>query len=112
MSKNTDMPAMPQDDAIWCQRIGECPTLATGLTKREMFCLHAGVAETGDAELDAIIRKGNRQNVAMHMMGQLVPVYWDMVDDYESASALVKSMSESAIEHADALLAELEKTNE
>ena len=38
--KNGDMPAMPQDDAIWCQRIGECPTLATGLTKREMMAMH------------------------------------------------------------------------
>ena len=41
MSKNADMPAMPQDDAIWCQRIGECPTLATGLTKREMMAMSA-----------------------------------------------------------------------
>ena len=38
--KNGDMPAMPQDDAIWCQRIGECPTLAIGLTKREMMAMH------------------------------------------------------------------------
>lgn len=37
---NGDMPAMPQDDAMWCQRIGECPTLATGLTKREMMAMH------------------------------------------------------------------------
>ena len=40
MSKNADLPAMPQDDAIWCQRIGDCPTLATGLTKREMIAMH------------------------------------------------------------------------
>ena len=38
--KNADVPAMPQDDAIWCQRIGECPTLAIGLTKREMMAMH------------------------------------------------------------------------
>lgn len=39
-TKNGDMPAMPQDDAIWCQRIGECPTLATGLSKRELMAMH------------------------------------------------------------------------
>ena len=39
-TKNGNMPAMPQDDAVWCQRIGECPTLATGLTKREMMAMH------------------------------------------------------------------------
>ena len=38
--KNADVPAMPQGDEIWCQRIGECPTLATGLTKREMMAMH------------------------------------------------------------------------
>ena len=60
--KNADMPAMPQDDAIWCQRIGECPTLAIGLTKREMMAMHImtglcskyGVAFETDTVQDAI----------------------------------------------------------
>ena len=38
--KNGDLPAMPQDDAIWCQIIGECPTLAVGLSKRELMAMH------------------------------------------------------------------------
>ena len=55
--KNGDMPAMPDEF-----------TGSSGLTKREMFCLHMGVAETGDAELDAIINKGNRQKVIAQIM--------------------------------------------
>ena len=38
---NADMPAMPQDYALWCESIGDCPTLATGLTKREYFAAMA-----------------------------------------------------------------------
>lgn len=82
MSKNADLPAMPQDDAIWCQRIGGCPTLATGLTKREMM--------------------------AMHMMQGLISAnatYGGRMDARDLTAA-------DAVAYADALLAELEKTNE
>ena len=99
--KNADIPAMPQDDAIWCQRIGECPTLAIGLTKRETFCLHMGVAETGDAELDAIIHRGNRQKMAMHIMTGLCSKYRVAFDT---------DTVQDAIRMADFLLAELERT--
>ncbi|EGR4294211.1 hypothetical protein DDN98_10520 [Vibrio cholerae] len=64
--KNSDMPAMPVEGEFWID-----PTntkLGTenyhGLTKREMFCLHLGVPETGDPELDEIIKKGNRMKIA------------------------------------------------
>ena len=33
----------------------------TGLTKREHFCLKMSIPETGDSELDDIIRKVSRQ---------------------------------------------------
>lgn len=39
--KNSDLPATPQDSGIWCDGIGLCPTEATGLTKREIFAMHA-----------------------------------------------------------------------
>ena len=39
--KNGDMPAMPQDYTLWCDGIGICPTLGTGLTKREQFAMAA-----------------------------------------------------------------------
>ena len=38
--KNADIPAMPQDRGIWVDGIGDCPSLATGLTKREMMAMH------------------------------------------------------------------------
>lgn len=41
---------------------------APGLSKKELFCLHMGVAQTGDKELDAIIKKGNEQKAAMMVM--------------------------------------------
>ena len=71
-----------------------------GLTKRELFCLHMGVAETGDAELDAIIRKGNRQKMAMAaMQGVLVP--YTPIPPSEVADC--------AVRNAGALLAKLER---
>lgn len=39
--KNADMPAMPQERELWVEGIGLCPTEATGLTKREIFAMHA-----------------------------------------------------------------------
>lgn len=107
--KNGDMPATPVDRCN-SDAIEAGIQVFSGFTKREMFCLHMGVAETGDAELDAIIHKGNRQKMAAHMMLALMPIYWDMVDDYPDGLSLVKCMSETAVEHADALLAELERT--
>jgi len=69
---NADTPAMPQDYTTWCEGIGNCPTEGAGLTKREQFCLQMGVPETGDPELDDIIRKGNKQKfAAMALQGLL-----------------------------------------
>lgn len=70
--KNGDMPAMP---TYQYEKVGDVTAselVAVGLTKRETFCLHMGVAETGDAELDAIISKGNLQEMAMHMMAGML----------------------------------------
>ena len=53
-----------------------------------------------------------RETIAMRMMMSLIPIYWDMVDDYDDAESLVKCMSDSAVEHADALLAALERTGQ
>ena len=80
--KNGDMPAMPQDYALWCEGIGICPTLGAGLTKREQF--------------------------AMAVMQGLIAA------DHSDGS---KKMDESdvalmAVSYADALLNELEQTND
>ena len=47
---NGDMPAMPQDYVLWCEGIVKCPTEGIGLTKREMFAMHAmqGLLSNGD----------------------------------------------------------------
>ena len=79
--KNADMPAMPQDDAIWCQRIGECPTLAIGLTKREM--------------------------IAMHMMAAITSAA--VSNGLATADSDASGIAMAAVFAADALLAELER---
>lgn len=46
------------------------PQPQVSLTPRAHACLHMGVPETGDDELDAIIRKGNSMRLAgMAMQG-------------------------------------------
>lgn len=95
--KNADLPAMPQDDALFCAGIGECPTLGTGLTKREQFCLHMGVPETGDPELDDIIRKGERKRIAAMAMQR------------NTSNAPAGMISNNCMIISDALIKELEK---
>lgn len=41
-----------------------------GLSKREYACIHCGVPETGDPELDEIIAKGNAAGVYRHRAGR------------------------------------------
>jgi hypothetical protein len=75
--ENANMPAMPMfsSEAKPCQ-VRDPGTLSTtpasGLTKREQFCLHMGVPETGDEELNKIISKGNEQNAAMLVTQALI----------------------------------------
>ncbi|ATD27065.1 TPA: hypothetical protein ACMDUN_002451 [Vibrio cholerae] len=76
--KNSDMPANPISEAIDTVESEEFRTaggrylIANGLTKREMFCLHLGVPETGDPELDEIIKKGNRMKIAANAIGGIM----------------------------------------
>ena len=51
-----------------------------------------------------------REMMAMHMMASLTSVYWDTAQEYETSADLVKCQSETAVEMADALIAELEHT--
>ena len=68
---NSDMPAKPlpngADNRPYFLLEGEGfrDGHAIGLTKREYACIHCGVPETGDPDLDAIIAKGNeyRHNI-------------------------------------------------
>ena len=99
-TKNGDMPAMP----ITSEQAQDADTW--GMSKREMFCLHTGVAETGDAELDEIIRKGNRQKIAAQICNGFICGDFDLAGP---RFRLTELASES-VATADALLAELERT--
>ena len=77
-----------------------------GLTKRERFCLEMGVADTGDAELDAIIRAGNRQRHAATAMQGILSGVLSNLTDVEWAQ-----VSRDSVRAADALLDELERTS-
>mgnify|MGYP003587851531 CR=1 FL=1 len=87
--KNGDMPAMPQDRGIWVDGIGECPTLATGITKREMMAM---------AAMQGILSNGNGVIQSSPMSG------WSWCNSDEHMLAQVSVLC------ADALLAELERT--
>ena len=96
MTKNANLPAMP----IELNGFGLYePAAFTGLTKLELFCLRHGVPETGDPDLDSIIRKGNHQKAAMMAMQGILNN-----GVYTFADCAV-----DAVKYADALLAELEK---
>ena len=86
--KNADMPAMPVEEA---QR--------SGLTKREHACIALRVPETGDPEIDALIRTAQRRDVAAMAMQGLLSNHTLSGNWEEYASSATKS--------ADALLAAL-----
>ena len=72
----------------------------TGLTKREHFCLKMSIPETGDSELDDIIRKGSRQKITgMAMQGLLA----------SNVTSPMSGFVEHSIKVADAILKELDK---
>lgn len=101
--QNKDTPAAPTPKGILDELPHQCVTESTGLTKREQFCLTMGVAETGDKDLDAIIRKGNEQKLAgLAMQGILsgIPVN-EIMPSTELASM-------HAADYAKALLQQLE----
>ena len=108
--KNSDMPAMPAGKIKrpvpkGADPLGNHFVDAHGLTKLENFCLECGVPETGDTTLDAIIIKGNRAKAAaMAMQAILSNPYWNEHGDYGTYQ-----IASSAIQYADALLAELER---
>jgi len=71
--KNPDMPKNPTSPIdtkeSWEEQTAGGRFLpSNGLTKREYFCLHMGVAETGDSDLDKIIKRGNKQKAAMYFI--------------------------------------------
>jgi hypothetical protein len=45
-----------------------------------------------------------RDYFAAKAMDALIPIYWQSLDEYESATALIKCMTENAYETADAMI--------
>ncbi|PAR95629.1 hypothetical protein CGT81_16405 [Vibrio cholerae] len=97
--KNSDMPAMP----AWCPNSDQ---QLYGLTKREMFCLHLGVPETGDPELDEIIKKGNRMKVAANAIGGLMANESSHIRFYKNEC---ETLARYALVNADAVIDAIEK---
>ena len=93
---NADKPAMPIPRGVYNND-------TAGLTKREQACLTMGVADTGDAELDAIITKGNKNKFAGLAMKGLLAHYGT---DGAGECALY------AVDYANALLKALEQDDE
>jgi hypothetical protein len=102
MSTNGDMPAMPVSTKDPSRGHQDTPSTwqHPGLTKREHACIALRVPETGDAELDALIRTAQRRDVAaMAMQGLL---------SNSGLSIPLDVYALSAVEYADALLAALD----
>jgi hypothetical protein len=86
MNNNLDMPSRPsphfEDEDL------------SGFTKREQACLTMGVADSGDAELDAIIEQGNRQRlVGLTMQGILATsAYCNEIDCIEGCIEVTEAL--------------------
>lgn len=102
--KNENTPAMPIGLTVSPMGdVYDADFSETGLTKREQFCLKMGVAETGDKDLDDIIRKGNKQKLAAIAMQGLI------ASDTPEWAGTPESQAENAVKYADELLKELDK---
>ena len=73
-----------------------------GITKREYACIHLGIPESGDAELDALIRKAERKKIAVMVLQGLI------ARNDEGVGDLLMDAPFYAIDIACALLSELE----
>jgi hypothetical protein len=80
----------------------------SGITKREQACITLLIPESGDVELDDLIRKSRRQKLAGEAMAGLMDSYWDLVDQYDTGKELVKCQCDTAIEYANELIKQLE----
>mgnify|MGYP003656302021 CR=1 FL=1 len=80
--------------------------LVSGLSKREHFCLKMGVPKTGDYNLDKIIIEGNKIKLAGLAMQGLCHA----IDSQGTWAHESETVADAAVAYADALLAELDKS--
>lgn len=75
-----------------------------GFTKRERACIDLRIPESGDAELDALIKKARRQEFAAKALQGLLAKHGD--DDYSH-----DQLARYSVERAYALIDQLERTD-
>lgn len=83
---------------------------SSGLTKREYACIKLGIPETGDEELDELIRKSEHKRIAIAAMNGLLAnnIYHNPREKQQMIS--VPALAQAATSYADAILSELSKT--
>lgn len=94
------------EDAELNKRYAEMMQQSIGLTKREYACISLGIAETGNVEIDGLIRKAERKRIAAKAMEGLL-----------SNSVLPKELdiseiTKGSVKIADALICALEKKSD
>lgn len=73
-----------------------------GLTKQEYACIKLGIPESGDEDIDALIRKSNRMRIAEKAMQGLLSNHL-FVDSMDSQVIICKE----ALKYSDELLKQL-----
>ena len=101
---NLDQPAFPLGFEIVKQiEAGYHHQPQSGFTKREQACLLMGVPDSGDEELNEIIKKGNIQKwAAMAVQGLLANTDTNRVE--------IKAVIKLSKQYAHILAGELDKT--
>ncbi len=107
MTTNTDDTAFPRPTAYEhpdrFAYFGEIQT-SGGLSKRELACILCRVPATGDADLDAIIARAERRDVAVKAMQGVLAA-----PDYDRTFV---EYIDLGVDYADALIDELAKAPE
>lgn len=102
--KNADNPINPTTETKY-NLSGRYNLEHLGLTKREYACIHLGIPETNDEELNDIIHKAERKKIAEKVMqGLISSCDWNVTkfDIY-----LAHVTSENALKLTDTLLNQL-----
>ena len=95
MTNNGNMPAMPCE-VVEQYHIDQSQVPCGAPTLRERKVMSGGMTK--------------REMMAMHMMASMSGIHWEAEDMYDSGESLIKCQAQSAVEMADALLAELGRT--
>ncbi|XUO88459.1 hypothetical protein RVM26_04995 [Halomonas sp. KM072] len=110
--KNLDTPDSPCEGGGF-STCGDREFHYEGMTKRERACIDLRIPESGDEELDALIRKARRQELAAKaMQGYLSILAWSDGEGGGCASPDDREVGRESASYADGLIAELERTND